>query len=164
MVKARFSTRRGRPRMCKTGPDTGTPEFRAKYDAGLTQQAIDMCYARGYITESELHCAMHFRWLYSLRFGCPSLQALDIAKTRHGPLREEEAESTWRAARQREYREAAQMLEAEGTLVAILRIAVFDDTHSVMSAARSAQECRLRLRQGLASLRRLWQGQRIKPG
>ena len=156
MSRKSFSTRRGRPRTRIAAPDKGTPELRVKRAAGITGEAIDLCHRRQLITDSEYWCALHFRWLYTLRFGSPGVQALDLCKTRgnHSP----QEDTPWRQARNQEYRQAARLLEAERVLAAVLRVAVFDDSGPVMSRSASAQETLHRLRQGLALLQRCWQG------
>lgn len=157
MSRKSFSTRRGRPRTRRTAPDEGTPELREKRAAGLTSEAIDLCLRRGLITESEHRCALHFRWLYTLRFGNPGVQALDLRKTHHGAHPPPE-DSPWRDARNREYRQAARLLEAEQALMAVLRVAVFDDVSPALARTSAAQETLGRLRHGLTALRRHWQG------
>lgn len=153
-IMARFSTRRGRPRTRNCAPDKGTPELRKKRAETLTSEAIDLCYRRGLITERAHRHALHFRWLYTIRFGAPAVQALDISQSQHGRHQTTE-DSPWRIARQQEYRQAAMALEARNALVAVLRVAVFDDP-TPLKASCAAEDCLRRLQTGLSILDELW--------
>lgn len=153
MARTRFSTRRGRPRAtARITPDKGTPELVRKREQSLTSETIDLCYQRGLISEQEHHAALHFRWLYTLRFGVPTVQALDIDKSHRGGAMPESEPACWRTARNQEYRQLAQLLEARHLLVAVLRVAVFDDPAPLRQDTPAGKDCLQRLQKGLALL------------
>lgn len=154
MPRNRFSTRRGRPRTPRITQDTGTPELRQKHAAGATSETIDLCLRHHLITEAQHRAALHFRWLYTLRFGAPSVQALDLTSPRERAAPQED--TAWLQARQQEYRHAAQALESRHLLVA-----VFDDPTPLRSGSHTAADCLHRLREGLGLLMRLWNPPRI---
>lgn len=155
MPRTRFSTRRGRPPVSRPSRDKGTPELCEKRAAGLTFEAIDTCYSRRLINEAQHRAALHFRWLYTLRFGAPCVQALDISRLHTGCISDQD-ETAWRQARQQDYREAAQLLEKEKLLVAVLRVSVFDDPTPLRADSVAASDCLHRLSEGLSLLVRLW--------
>lgn len=155
MPRTRFSTRRGRPRAQFPSRDKGTPELRMKRASGLTNEAIDLCYNRQLINEAQHRAALHFRWLYTLRFGTPNVQALDISQSYTGSAPNKD-ETAWKKARQQDYREAAQQLEQEKLLVSVLRVAVFDDPAPLRPDSIAAAECLHRLSKGLSLLVHLW--------
>lgn len=156
MVKRRFSSRRGRPALQRPQQDSGTPELQAKRAAGITSEGIDLALQHALINQGEHWTALHFRWLYSLRFGSPRIQALDIACPGRGIAPPARKDDVWHLARNQEYREAAQLLEAHGLLVAVLRVAVFDDTTPLLSKSHAAQKTLQQLQEGVALLHRHW--------
>ena len=108
--------------------DRGTPELAAKRSHDQTAEVIDVLYKNGAITENEHWCALHFRWLYTLRFGSPTIHAVDFDGQRHYTPPGHEEDPDWKAERNAEYRIIADVLHQRGLLVAMLRIAVFNDT------------------------------------
>lgn len=147
-----FSRRRGRPCLPKPAIDTGTPELAGKRRLGHTAEVIDLLHGKGLITEAELWCALHFRWLYALRYGAPTLQALDLSHRAayHPP---QDREDGWYVRRALEYRQAAETLQQEGVLGTMLDMAVFGakDSGKPPSPATLRQ-----FRKGLAILTLLW--------
>lgn len=148
-----FSTRRGRPRVPRPTCDHGTPELAAKKQACLTSEPIDWLYAKQLITESELWCAMHFRWLYRLRHGAVTLQARDLnyAGGYHPPV---DTEPDWRIRRSLQYREAAEVLQQAGLLKPVLNIGVFG-IYSDKAASTQSTSIR-KLKEGLELLNAMW--------
>jgi hypothetical protein len=107
-----FSTRRGRPRKVpelRTERDFGTPELRQKRVGHLTMEPIDILLEKGLITREEHWCALHLRWLYTLRYGTPTVKACDPAQVSgilHGRVYTE-----WQEEREQEWQEALQLLK-----------------------------------------------------
>lgn len=121
-----FSTLRGRPRQQPApATDPGTPELRLKHALGLTAEPIDLCLEKQLITTDQHWCGLHLRWLYTLRYGAPSLTTRYADKdTTTGPLQED---LTWRAMRELEYNEAVRALKAARSYECVMRLAVFNE-------------------------------------
>lgn len=121
-----FSTRRGRPPNPRQEADYGTPELREKRESGLTSEAIDLCLERGIITRDQHWCGLHLRWLYTIRYGAPSLSShwWQLLCEQHGP-REDNPE--WRGAREQEYADARTQLLKHHVYEPVMRVAVYDE-------------------------------------
>lgn len=145
---ARFRTRRGRPRSSvNSGIDYGTPELVAKRQRQQTAELVDILREQGVISAEQHWCALHFRWLYTLRHGCPSVKALDLLEHQSGlPVGQDGA---WRQKREEEYRAAAAHLSEAGVLEAVVQGAVFH-------ALRPVQIHGHPLLEGLEMLCRWW--------
>lgn len=153
MTARRFSRRRGRPRTIKSAQDNGTPELQQKRKQHATAEAIDACLSTGLINEAQHCAALRFRQLYRARFGNPHIRALDLTRPSHYSLAQTQEETDWQQAQQQAYLHIAQQLETNGTLVAVLRVAIFDDISITQQQRPSAQQTRTRLRQGLDTIR-----------
>ena len=121
-----FSTRRGRPAKPKLVHDHGTPELQAKHTAGITGEAIDLCLERRIITREQHWAGLHYRWLYTVRYGAPSLSShwWRLSGESKGPRTEH---TSWRAAREHEYAEARTLLMQQKTYESVMQIAVYND-------------------------------------
>lgn len=111
----RFATKRGRPRQNfeSENPknDHGTNEFIIKRSIGATKEPIDLLMEYRFISEYEHRAALHFRWLYTLRYGVQNLTSstfVDIA-TSH-TSRPAAKDSDWRITREEEFRTLATKL------------------------------------------------------
>lgn len=67
-----FSTRRGRPTFTRSSFDQGTPELQTRRKEHKTSEALDICLAWGLILADEHAAALHWRWLYTLKYGVPA--------------------------------------------------------------------------------------------
>lgn len=126
-----FTTRRGRPRTAPAGADRGTDELRRKHAAGLTAEPIDACLARGIITNQHHRSGLHLRWLYTLRYGAPSLTSRYLAQQgqRASPV---ECEA-WRQEREREFHTACSLLHTHRRYEPVMRLAVFNEWPAFMN-------------------------------
>jgi len=162
-----FSTRRGRPRKEREAADRGTPELCAKRELGLTTEPIDLCLNRRLITREQHWCGLHLRWLYTIRYGAPTLTShwWKLLEEGHGSR---EDNPDWRAAREEEYAQARTLLAREGCYEAVMRIAVYNEMACFLRPdimervlrnpsllARIGQEQK-RFVEGLESLQHLW--------
>lgn len=120
-----FSTRRGRPRAVQPQTDFGTPELQRKRSHGLTTEPLDLCLARQLISPAQHWCGMHWRWLYTLCYGAPSLTSR--YEQAASPLTGGEDASTWRIARADEYRQARRLLQTHRRYDPVMRLAVFNE-------------------------------------
>lgn len=127
-----FTSRRGRPRAISGVPDTGTPELKRKRASGLTVEPIDLCLEKGIIDEPQHRSGMHLRWLYTLRYGAPSLTTrYFLEEATSGATTCEQ----WRSAREQEYLLATRLLASRRLDQAILRLAVYNELPAFMSPA-----------------------------
>lgn len=101
MSFTRFSRKRGRPRSSRSSAiDRGTPEFRRKQAAGLTADTLDILHRSRRLEDNELHEALLFRRLYTIRFGNPHVEAMDllhVSSTRSSPCDRSGEEGCYRA-------------------------------------------------------------------
>lgn len=124
MSNYRFSRKRGRPRSSlKDSNDRGTPEFLMKQAAGLTADILDILHRAGKIDEGELHEALKFRRLYFIRYGNPSLQAMNLAEdaSSSGTARERDVEEA-------EYRLIIATLREGELLKTLIDVVIFGYT------------------------------------
>ena len=142
-----FPTRRGRPRKDPTlaQKDLGTPELQRKRQLSETTEAIDLLLQRGQISMPQHWCALHFRWLYTLRYGAPTVQSLDPLRVQgfHAPRTITE----WQEDREKEWKDALEMLRRYRCLQVVLDSAVYNEP----PLARF-----ILLREGLELLERNW--------
>ncbi len=149
-----FSTTRGRPRSYSAQTDAGTPELRLKHALGITAEPIDLCLTRGLINVDQHWCSLHLRWLYTLRYGAPTLT------TRYSDSKEIKASADenlqWRELREQEYHESIALLKNQQRFEPVMRVCVFNELPAFLSP--SLQH---RARSENALARQLCIGQRI---
>lgn len=160
-----FTTRRGRPAKPRDSHDPGTPEFRFKHAHGLTAEPIDLCLERQLISAPQHRSGLHLRWLYTLRYGAPSLTTRYVDAMGRGAIADDPA---WRSLREREYREASRLLKTHHLYEPVMRLAVYNETpaflnatlrHRAWSDADSANRLHAahqEVQMGLELLARLW--------
>jgi hypothetical protein len=119
-----FTTHRGRPRKEPVVTDFGTPELRLKHALRITAEPIDLYLEKDLITEKQHWCGLHLRWLYTLRYGAPSLTTRYDVQAPGTPAAEDVA---WRSMREREYHEAARLLKVERRYECVMRLCVFNE-------------------------------------
>lgn len=121
-----FSTLRGRPRTAPAPTtDPGTPELRLKHALGLTAEPIDLCLEKQLITADQHWCGLHLRWLYTLRYGAPSLSTRYADKDTATTAAQEDP--TWRAMREQEYQAAVALLTLARCYECVMRLCVFNE-------------------------------------
>lgn len=161
--------KRGRPRLERPHVDLGTPELIMKRAAGLTEESLDHCHRRGIITDEQHWCGIHLRWLYTLRYGAPSVQAIDWLSISCAPTLTDDPD--WRVAREQEYHEAILQLQQERLDKLMLDIIVFNHPVVQMHPDALAQSLSFSLRnestllhfqRGLDMLAALWCRKRSK--
>lgn len=149
IIRTGFRTRRGRPSTLRINKDSGTPELVLKRAMGLTLEVVDACHQNGWLSDSQVKSAMHFRWLFALRFGVPTVQCRDLAGRSASPNCNN---AQWHADRQEEYRKSAQLLETRGLLNSVLRGVVFNDPVLLHPERTEAKRLRNQLAEGLTAL------------
>src|SRR5262245_54303680 len=128
-----FSVRRGRPRVSaamqeskhEPSRDWGTQELQFKRAIELTAESLDLCLARDIITAQQHWCGIHFRWLYTLKFGAPVARVID--PTHLGGREHGSDTPQWRIEREAEFHLAASELTRHGLYGTLTRICVFDE-------------------------------------
>ena len=126
----------------------------------LTDEPVDMCLARGLITQSQHWCAVHLRWLYTLKFGAPSVRALDPLHM--GGIDTKAESDTWRAQREREYELAIATAQCHCRIDLLLDVCIYSmppaflrKGHTVAGAYKNERQLQ-ELRAGLDALCDLW--------
>jgi hypothetical protein len=128
-----FNTRRGRPPKAAGSTDSGTPELRFKHAHGLTMEPIDYCLDRRAITPAQHWCGLHLRWLYTLRYGAPSLTTRYDTESHSAPKNADDPQ--WRRQREAEYHEATALLRSGLHYEPVMRLCVFNEMPVFMNAA-----------------------------
>jgi hypothetical protein len=152
-----FRTTRGRPKKQQPATDTGTPELVMKRLCHVTTEPLDICLERGLITDTQHSAALHFRWLYSLRYGTASVSALDLSDPGGRELKERDP--TWLAAREVDYRLAMEILSASNNASRMLALVVCGQPPAFLRKKGGAAMQReiLKLQEALELLVQLWQ-------
>ena len=154
---------RGRPRT-KT-KDVVTPELRRKHQLGLTKEAADLALERGHITSRQHWCALHFRWLYTIKHGLPCPTAINLDGD---IITRPENDEEWQMQRELEFAEAVITLRGVKAYSQVLNLSVMNVIPAVMTAnsygaiARFGGEVEV-LRAGLDALANLWMKKHQEP-
>jgi hypothetical protein len=159
----RFPRRRGRPRKVLQGKDHGTPELIAKRVNDETVEVIDLLLQRRCITPEQHWCAIHLRWLYTIRHGAPGLRAIDPTHIGGYELKANDPE--WYSLREKEYNDAMALLASGGHTRLILDICIYNERPAFLKSNmpiqphhRAIASAFLRcLQEGLDRLREHWQ-------
>lgn len=164
-----FSTQRGRPRKPLNDNDPGTPELRLKHALRMTIEPIDLCLEKSLITDCQHWCGLHLRWLYTLRYGAPSVTSSYTDRQGSGGTgAETQEESAWKIDRITEYTDAIALLHAHRRYDCVMRLAVYNETPSFLSTrlrakateeyatARALAHAHEQLQQGLELLAHHW--------
>lgn len=162
-----FTSQRGRPRKMLPQLDIGTPELRLKHALGLTSEPIDQCLEKRCITPEQHWCGLHLRWLYTLRYGAPSLTARYTDRDSAPSLMQQD-DPTWRTLREKEYREAIRALKSENYYECVMRLVVYNEVPAFLNVRlqkaaltnhtlqTELQQTRTRLCNGLDVLAQQW--------
>lgn len=168
-----FSTKRGRPKKTEVKleiiinrkpEDKGTEELQAKRMLGLTAEPIDICREKGLIDAGQYTAALHFRWLYTIRFGAPGISAFDIENHSNYGRNTRAYDEAWQASREMEYAMAVEKLRSRGALKMVMNIALFNHCPSFIKKHKTMTKSQLRqniveldkFRTGLDILTELW--------
>jgi len=118
-----FTSRRGRPKTVVEAVDKGTPELRRRHQKQLTLEPLDWLFLQEVISEKQQWCGLHFRWLYTLRYGAFTPQSLDATQLR-GVLRKREYEE-WQQEREKEWQQTMGFLREAKLLRPALSLCVY---------------------------------------
>lgn len=119
-----FTSRRGRPKKQeRPEADTGTPELRRKRQQCLTVEPLDWLREREIITQQQHWCGLHFRWLYTLRYGVATVQSLDAARVK-GLMHSKEYEE-WQNEREADWKNAVEAIASPALLQLLLNYCVY---------------------------------------
>ena len=128
-----FSSRRGRPRQtARERTDPGTPELRLKHSLGLTSEPIDRCLEKGIINAAQHRSGLHYRWLYTLRYGAPCLTTR-YEQANH--LKSDDTDTQWRSEREQEYLHARQLLHDHRLHTPVERLCIHNEVPAFLSPA-----------------------------
>ena len=119
-----FTSRRGRPKQDASEKDYGTPELIKKRLQGQTFEPVDLLVNIGHISKNQHWCAIHFRWLYTLKYGTENFS------NSYNLIEKNEAQITddpsWREKREEEYNQAATELKRYCLLEYAIKSAVYN--------------------------------------
>ncbi len=118
--------RRGRPKTKYGQKDFGTPELQKKRSQFLTIEPIDLILSKGLISEEQHRIAMHFRWLYTIIFGLPSITAYDPSDL-GGRCQSKHTDERWIIANKERYYEAIKKLKKFKAEKFIMNLCIFSE-------------------------------------
>ncbi len=142
-----FRSRRGRPKKALPGKDYGTPELQLKRRLGVTAEILDVLLRQGAINGAEHRAGLHFRWLYTLKYGACGPHVADIRGD--GPATPRQDPPGWRSAREEEYNNAALLLTRHNSFSDVLAACVCEEPPPTPTAL-------LRVQNGLNLLSENW--------
>ncbi|MEZ5691352.1 MAG: hypothetical protein R3D71_06785 [Rickettsiales bacterium] len=132
MKNCRFSRRRGRPKIDRPKIDTGTPETANKIKRGITKEPIDLLFEKQLINQYQHWCAIHLRWLYTLRYGVVNVKAIDVSRSYDMSISQSnDNNELWNSERESEYNNALNRLKLSGYDRLILNLCVYNEYKSV---------------------------------
>jgi len=159
--RPRLPAKRGRPKSFHKGSDTGTPELVMKRLLGETTETLDLLQERGIISKQQHWCGIHLRWLYSLRFGAPSVRTLNPTET--GGIEITRDDPQWREAREAEYQEAIRSLGNGSRTRVLISLCIHNERPRFLTKRPGKKlptseqiDTIVRLREGLDILNALW--------
>ncbi|MCE2926442.1 MAG: hypothetical protein LW823_02180 [Rickettsiales bacterium] len=154
----RFSTKRGRPKTVRPTIDRGTPELIKKRMHHETIEAIDLCLDRMIISPAEHWCGIHLRWLHTLRFGAPSIQAINLDGIHDGSGKQDDC--LWNEEREAEYKNAITTLHQKRLSFPLIDICIYNKKPDFLINAHLRSYETLKsidlFRLGLQQLELLW--------
>lgn len=157
-VILQFPRRRGRPRKALPQRDSGTEELQAKRAQKITTEALDLCLEKSLITPQQHWCGIHLRWLHTLRYGAPSVRALD--PTHLGGRETAQTDTQWRANRENEYHEAVLLLRKHRLAEIVGSVCIYDQRPDFLTTQKtpthSQRKMLAQLVEGLSLLDRVW--------
>ncbi|MDG1287019.1 MAG: hypothetical protein P8P30_05570 [Rickettsiales bacterium] len=151
-----FSSRRGRPKQKREDVDKGTAELRKKRRLNLTTEPLDWLREHELISSKQHWCGLHFRWLYTLRYGSTTPQSLDAAREK-GILHKQDDES-WKREREDEWKDATAHLRRNHLLEITLKYCIYQQNtpHSWQQRSHCAYNSIADLNHSLSFLEKLW--------
>ena len=130
-----FTSRRGRPKQAPQAEiDFGTPELRHKRAQQVTIEPLDWLRNKEIITHKQHWCGLHFRWLYTLRYGATTVQSLDVA--RENGITHQREYGEWQLEREQEWKEAVLHLKTQNLLGVALEYCVYQQRRPPSWACR----------------------------
>jgi len=129
-----FKARRGRPSLNLPKKDLGTEELRKKKMAGITGESLDLCQEYNLISTDQHWAGIHFRWLYTVRFGAFVIRRPELIEETGGGIvtREEE----WREKREGEYKQAIDLLAKYKAKEVVMDICIFNKSPKFLNHYR----------------------------
>ena len=119
-----FSRRRGRPKKTyEIGKDKGTSELQTKRMHNLTIEPLDLCFSKGLINEQQQNAGIRLRWLYTLKFGAPTISSY-IPDDAGGHSCKYE-DNNWMAKRQTEYNNILHLLDKAKSRQIVMDVCIF---------------------------------------
>lgn len=165
-----FTTKRGRPitgktanlRVIEGGKPNSKDQAISRPKLKIAREAIDIYHEKGLINDGEHRCAIHFRWLYTIKFGAPGISAVNLDSQDY---QQRNPDQKWQEEREKEYAMAVEKLRNCGALKIVLNIAVFGLMPKYMQPGRLSRGEYIRhnftevlkLREGLDILAKHWE-------
>ena len=149
-------SRRGRPKNVNKSIDFGTKELQWKRSNLQTMEPIDLCLHKGLISKSQHKSAIKLRWLYTLKFGAPTVSSADCSMV-VGRYVSKHVNEEFLESMQKLYSDSIQLLDKYGSRRIVMNLCVFNEFPTFLDNPRSpAAYCELQdLQNGLEALSKI---------
>ena len=114
--------KRGRPKIKKSRFDKGTKELRQKKALEITTHPLDYCLKHKIITYKQYLSGMKLRWLYTLKYGSPTIQSKQLTEVFFTP---KEYDQKWLMEKQKLYHETTSELNKVKLASIIADVCIF---------------------------------------
>jgi hypothetical protein len=121
----RYLRKRGRPPVCRPDIDLGTKELQEKRKRFKTDEPLDICLKRGFISPEQHTSGMHLRWLHTIRHGVVGVKSIDVSNI--GGVDRKIENEKWTKAREEEYQEAMGKLRSIGLDKQVINICIYNE-------------------------------------
>ncbi len=148
--------RRGRP---KTKPANSNQLLIRKRMLSIIEP-LDLCLVHQMISPEAHKAGLHLRWLYTLRFGAPSISSTDL--TLEAGTSTKVRNTHWQSEKEREYRAAVQLLDKIRARGVVFNVCIYNKLPRILKDKSLHQSIREfeTLKEGLEELYRYWFGRK----
>jgi hypothetical protein len=141
--------KRGRPKNIDTGIDRGTSELQMKRKQNITTESLDLCLHKKIITPIEHASGMKLRWIYTLRFGAPSVQSKSLQMKLYT---NKEYDEKFLQHAQKKYRNIMEILKEAQTHRIVTNICVFNEFPQFLASHKFRDSKREKFLHGMGLL------------
>jgi hypothetical protein len=117
--------KRGRPSSIDIKTDKGTRELQKKREQHMTVEPLDLCLKNRIITPLEHASGIKLRWIYTLRFGAPTVQSKSLQTNLHT---NREYDEEFLQNIQRKYRTIIETLKQARAHKVVMNICIFNES------------------------------------
>ena len=142
-------SKRGRPKSTNTDFDKGTIELQKKRTNNLTTESLDLCLQRNIITPVEHIGGIKLRWMYTLKFGIPTIQSKLLQMKFYDSKNYDEK---FLASLQKQYCDIIEALKAIHAHKIVMSICIFNEFPSFLKSKQLCDYQKEKFTQGVKLL------------